>query len=89
MTTQVLEQEATTAVATMTAAVVHDFARPLVVEQVPKPVPGEGQALVHIEASGLCHTDIHAAHGEWPVKPSLPFIPGHEVSGSSSGSGWT
>jgi propanol-preferring alcohol dehydrogenase len=81
MTTQVLEQEATTAVATMTAAVVHDFERPLVVEQVPKPVPGGGQVLVRIEASGLCHTDIHAAHGDWPVKPAPPFTPGHEGVG--------
>ena len=37
--------------------------------------------LVRIEASGLCHTDIHAARGEWPVKPPLPFIPGHEGVG--------
>jgi NADPH:quinone reductase-like Zn-dependent oxidoreductase len=36
---------------------------------------------VKIEASGLCHTDIHAAHGDWPVKPRLPFIPGHEGVG--------
>ena len=33
------------------------------------------------EASGLCHTDIHAAHGDWPVKPSPPFVPGHEGVG--------
>jgi propanol-preferring alcohol dehydrogenase len=29
----------------------------------------------------LCHTDIHAAHGDWPVKPPLPLIPGHEGVG--------
>ena len=34
-----------------------------------------------METSGLCHTDIHAAHGDWPVKPSLPLIPGHEGVG--------
>ena len=33
------------------------------------------------ETSGLCHTDIHAAHGDWPVKPSPPFVPGHEGIG--------
>ena len=27
------------------------------------------------------HTDIHAAHGDWPVKPTLPLIPGHEGVG--------
>jgi alcohol dehydrogenase, propanol-preferring len=37
---------------------------------------------VRIEASGLCHTDIHAAHGDWPVKPSPPFVPGHEGVGT-------
>jgi propanol-preferring alcohol dehydrogenase len=81
MATQVLEQEQRSAVATMTAAVVHGFEQPLAVEQVPRPVPGAGQSLVRIEASGLCHTDIHAAHGDWPVKPSPPFTPGHEGVG--------
>ncbi len=65
----------------MKAAVVHDFTRPLSIEDVPTPEPGPEQVLVRIEASGLCHTDIHAARGEWPVKPSLPFIPGHEGVG--------
>jgi alcohol dehydrogenase, propanol-preferring len=65
----------------MKAAVVHDFAEPLSVENVPKPEPADGEVVVKIEASGLCHTDIHAAHGDWPVKPKLPFIPGHEGVG--------
>ena len=47
----------------------------------PKPVPGPGEVLVKVETSGLCHTDIHAAHGDWPVKPTLPLIPGHEGVG--------
>jgi len=65
----------------MKAAVVHSFDKPLVVEDVPIPEPGPEQVLVRIEASGLCHTDIHAARGEWPVKPTPPFIPGHEGVG--------
>ena len=65
----------------MKAAVVHSFDQPLVVEDVPMPEPGPEQILVRIEASGLCHTDIHAARGEWPVKPTPPFIPGHEGVG--------
>jgi propanol-preferring alcohol dehydrogenase len=65
----------------MKAAVVHDYTRPLAIEDVPTPEPGPEQVLVRIEASGLCHTDIHAARGEWPVKPPLPFIPGHEGVG--------
>ena len=65
----------------MKAAVVHAFTDPLKIENRPTPVPGPGQVLVRVEASGLCHTDIHAARGEWPVKPSPPFIPGHESVG--------
>ncbi len=65
----------------MKAAVVHEFTSPLRLEEVAKPEPGPEQVVVKIEASGLCHTDIHAAHGDWPVKPKLPFIPGHEGVG--------
>jgi propanol-preferring alcohol dehydrogenase len=68
-------------VATMKAAVVEDFTRPLVMREVPKPKAGPGEILVRMETSGLCHTDIHAAHGDWPVKPKPPFIPGHEGIG--------
>ncbi len=63
------------------AAVVHDFKSPLSVEEVPARELESGQIRVKVEASGLCHTDIHAAHGDWPVKPSPPFIPGHEGVG--------
>ncbi len=65
----------------MKAAVVTQFGRPLVIEDRPIPEPGRGQITVQMEASGLCHTDIHAAHGDWPVKPVPPFIPGHEGVG--------
>ena len=40
-----------------------------------------GQVRVKVEACGLCHTDIHAANGDWPIKPAPPFIPGHEGVG--------
>jgi propanol-preferring alcohol dehydrogenase len=66
---------------TMKAAVVTDFHSPLQVQDLPIPEPGPGEVLVRIETSGLCHTDIHAAHGDWPVKPTPPFIPGHEGVG--------
>src|SRR6266508_2695590 len=65
----------------MRAAVVNTFGEPLVIENRPVPEPGPGQVLVRIEASGVCHTDIHAAHGDWPVKPNPPFVPGHEGVG--------
>jgi propanol-preferring alcohol dehydrogenase len=58
-------------------AVVHDFHAPLTIEQVPFSPLGPDQIRVQIEACGLCHTDIHAAHGDWPVKPAPPFTPGH------------
>jgi alcohol dehydrogenase, propanol-preferring len=67
--------------ATYRAAVVHAFGSPLRVEQVMRPELRPGQARVRVEATGLCHTDIHAAHGDWPVKPSPPFVPGHEGVG--------
>ena len=75
----------------MKAAVVNDFSKPLVLQDVPKPEPGAGEIVVRIETSGLCHTDIHAAHGDWPVKPHPPFIPGHEGVGivESLGAGVT
>jgi propanol-preferring alcohol dehydrogenase len=65
----------------MKAAVVTSFTQPLEIQDRPVPEPGPGQVLVRIEASGLCHTDIHAAHGDWPVKPVPPFVPGHEGVG--------
>ena len=65
----------------MKAAVVTSFTEPLRVEERDVPAVGPEQVLVRIETSGLCHTDIHAARGDWPVKPSLPFVPGHEGIG--------
>lgn len=66
----------------MKAAVVRNFGAPLEIEEMPVPTPGHGQVLVRIAASGVCHTDLHAARGDWPVKPALPFIPGHEGVGT-------
>ena len=66
---------------TMKAAVVHQFGKPLAIEEVEVPKVTPGQILVKVVASGVCHTDLHAADGDWPVKPKLPFIPGHEAVG--------
>jgi alcohol dehydrogenase, propanol-preferring len=66
----------------MKAAMVHQFGQPLRVEEMAVPEPGEGQVLLKIEASGVCHTDLHAAEGDWPIKPTLPFVPGHEGAGT-------
>lgn len=75
----------------MRAAVVTDFHAPLELQDLPVPLPGPGEVLVRIETTGLCHTDIHAAHGDWPVTPTVPFVPGHEGVGrvESLGAGVT
>jgi propanol-preferring alcohol dehydrogenase len=66
---------------TMKAAVVRSFGSPLAIEDVPVPQPGPGKVFVKVKACGVCHTDLHAASGDWPVKPVPPFIPGHEAAG--------
>lgn len=66
---------------TMKAAVVTKLGRPLEIREVDVPRIGPGQVLVRVRASGVCHTDLHAAEGDWPVKPTAPFIPGHEGVG--------
>jgi len=65
----------------MKAGVVHKFGQPLTIDEVAVPEPKEMEVLVKIEASGVCHTDLHAADGDWPVKPKPPFVPGHEGAG--------
>ena len=65
----------------MQAAVVEAFGEPLKLRELDTPAPGPGQILVKTEACGVCHTDLHAAKGDWPAKPTLPFIPGHEGIG--------
>ncbi|GAA3964245.1 alcohol dehydrogenase AdhP [Gordonia caeni] len=67
---------------TFTAAVVTQFGEPLEVQELELPEPGPGQVLVKLLTSGVCHTDLHAAHGDWPVKPAPPFVPGHEGCGT-------
>lgn len=71
----------------MKAAVVHEFGEPLSIEDQPVPDPGPDEILVNVQASGVCHTDLHAADGDWPVKPKLPLIPGHEGVGYVAGVG--
>jgi alcohol dehydrogenase, propanol-preferring len=71
----------------MKAAVVREFGKPLNIEDVPIPTPAPGEVLVKIMATGVCHTDLHAADGDWPVKPTPPFIPGHEGAGIVAAAG--
>ncbi|BDC52613.1 zinc-dependent alcohol dehydrogenase [Bryobacterales bacterium F-183] len=71
----------------MQAAVVREFGRPLQIESIPVPIPGRHEILLETEACGVCHTDLHAADGDWPIKPNLPFVPGHEGVGRVIGIG--
>ena len=68
---------------TMKAAVVREFGKPLAIEDVPIPQAGPGQVLVKVRACGVCRTDLRATRGDWPVRPNLPFIPGHEGVGNA------
>jgi propanol-preferring alcohol dehydrogenase len=65
----------------MQVAQVEQFGQPLVIKELAIPTPGPGQILVKTEACGVCHTDLHARDGDWPLKPALPFTPGHEGIG--------
>jgi len=72
---------------TMKAAVVHELGKPLAIDEVAIPQPNENQIVVRIAATGICHTDLHAVKGDWPVKPNPPIIPGHEGVGTVVGIG--
>ncbi|MCM4171913.1 zinc-dependent alcohol dehydrogenase [Arenibacter sp. TNZ] len=65
----------------MKAAVLRKIGSPLEISEVDKPKMEKGKIIVKIVACGVCHTDLHAVSGDWPVKPQLPFIPGHEGVG--------
>ena len=69
----------------MKAAILHDFAQPLSIEDVPTPSPDAGEVLVKIAASGVCHSDLHIASGEWEMlkrAAKFPLILGHEITGT-------
>lgn len=76
---------------TMQAAQVERYGQPLMLRELELQTPGPGQVLVKTEACGVCHTDLHARDGDWPLKPMLPFTPGHEGIGivSAIGAGVT
>ena len=60
---------------TMRAGVVRAFGKPLSIEDIPVPTPGPGEVLIKVVASGVCHTDLHAAEGDWPAKPVAAVCP--------------
>jgi len=68
----------------MKAAVLHEFKQPLVIQEVERPQPGYEEVLIHVEACGVCHSDVHVADGDWPQFAKIvkkPLILGHEIAG--------
>jgi len=68
----------------MKAAVLHELKKPMMVEEVERPIPGEGEVLIKVEACGVCHSDLHIIEGDWRQFggiTKIPLIPGHEVAG--------
>ncbi|EEA19409.1 alcohol dehydrogenase [Talaromyces marneffei ATCC 18224] len=63
------------------AQVAEEVGGPLVYKQIPVPKPGPDQILVRILYSGVCHTDLHAMMGHWPLPVKMPLVGGHEGAG--------
>jgi alcohol dehydrogenase, propanol-preferring len=69
-------------VSMMRAALLGGHGEPLQITHLPRPEPGPGQVLIRLEASGVCHTDVHVWQGKArPATPPDPFILGHEGVG--------
>lgn len=54
---------------------------PIEFKQIPVPVPGPDEVLINIKYTGVCHTDLHAWKGDWPLEIKLPLVGGHEGAG--------
>jgi alcohol dehydrogenase, propanol-preferring len=65
----------------MRAARLHEFGKPFRIDEVPDPEPGPGEVLVRIGGAGVCHSDLHIAHGDMPGLLDGPKIMGHENAG--------
>ncbi|KAI1075015.1 GroES-like protein [Whalleya microplaca] len=63
------------------AQVVERKGGPVTYKKVPVPKPGPDEVLVNVKYSGVCHTDLHAMNGDWPLPTKMPFIGGHEGAG--------
>src|SRR6202050_339581 len=68
----------------MKAAMLHDFKKPLSIEEVERPHPEAHEVLIQVEACGACHSDLHVADGDWTQLAGIvkrPLILGHEIAG--------
>jgi propanol-preferring alcohol dehydrogenase len=74
----------------MKAAILQEFKKPLVLEEVPRPELEAHEVLIQVEACGVCHSDLHLADGDWPQLAAMvkkPLILGHEIAGRVVGRG--
>jgi S-(hydroxymethyl)glutathione dehydrogenase/alcohol dehydrogenase len=69
------------------AAVLEEFAQPLVVQDVELDGPGAGEVLVRLAACGVCHTDLYTASGADP-SGYAPTVLGHEGAGATACPSW-
>jgi propanol-preferring alcohol dehydrogenase len=68
----------------MKAAILHEFKKPLTIEDVARPKPDAHEVLIEVQACGVCHSDLHVADGDWPQLIPItkkPLILGHEIAG--------
>ncbi|KAF4124589.1 alcohol dehydrogenase, propanol-preferring [Geosmithia morbida] len=63
------------------AQVLHETGGKVEYRRIPVPKPGPDEVLINIKYSGVCHTDLHAVHGDWPLPTKLPLVGGHEGAG--------
>src|SRR5437763_12397963 len=70
----------------MRAAVLEEFGKPLVVQDVELAEPRAGEVLVRLAACGVCHTDLYTASGADP-SGYVPTVLGHEGAGVVEGVG--
>ncbi|MFY0406151.1 NDMA-dependent alcohol dehydrogenase [Solicola sp. PLA-1-18] len=61
------------------AAVVHEFGKPIEIEELDLDGPQAGEVLIRYTHAGLCHSDVHVAHGD--LEARLPMVLGHEGAG--------
>jgi S-(hydroxymethyl)glutathione dehydrogenase/alcohol dehydrogenase len=61
------------------AAILWEQGRPLSIEPAELEAPGPGEVLVAVKAAGVCHSDLHPARGDWPMR--VPVVLGHEGAG--------
>nr|USH11223.1 alcohol dehydrogenase 2 [Kluyveromyces marxianus] len=50
-------------------------------KDIPVPKPKSNELLINVKYSGVCHTDLHAWKGDWPLDTKLPLVGGHEGAG--------